>query len=58
MTEQVKAVIEAAYERIAEITPLSVDSVTREAVLHTIDMLDQGKIRVAEKVNGEWVVNQ
>ena len=58
MTEQVKAVIEAAYERIAEITPLSVDTVTREAVLHTIDMLDQGKIRVAEKVNGEWVVNQ
>ncbi|MEM6781299.1 MAG: 2,3,4,5-tetrahydropyridine-2,6-dicarboxylate N-succinyltransferase [Pseudomonadota bacterium] len=30
----------------------------RNAVFDTLDMLDNGKIRVAEKIDGEWVVHQ
>jgi 2,3,4,5-tetrahydropyridine-2-carboxylate N-succinyltransferase len=30
----------------------------RDAVFETIDLLDRGQIRVAEKVEGEWVVNE
>src|SRR6202012_3171214 len=30
----------------------------REAVAHAIEQLDKGLLRVAEKKNGEWVVNQ
>jgi 2,3,4,5-tetrahydropyridine-2-carboxylate N-succinyltransferase len=30
----------------------------KEAVRETIDLLDNGKIRVAEKINGEWIVNE
>jgi 2,3,4,5-tetrahydropyridine-2-carboxylate N-succinyltransferase len=30
---------------------------TRSAVLETVDLLDRGRIRVAEKVGGEWRVN-
>ncbi|HEY5789742.1 MAG TPA: 2,3,4,5-tetrahydropyridine-2,6-dicarboxylate N-succinyltransferase [Gammaproteobacteria bacterium] len=50
--------IEAAFERRAEITPHNVDAQTREAVLETIDLLDRGAVRVAEKSGHDWVVNQ
>jgi 2,3,4,5-tetrahydropyridine-2-carboxylate N-succinyltransferase len=30
----------------------------RDAVTTTLDLLDAGEIRVAEKVNGAWIVNQ
>ena len=29
-----------------------------DAVRETVDLLDRGKIRVAEKIDGEWVVNE
>ena len=58
MIEQLKLIIEQAYERRMEITPKNVDPVTRVAIEQTIEKLDSGEIRVAEKVNDEWVVNQ
>lgn len=58
MIEQLKLIIEQAYERRTEITPKNVDPVTRVAIEQTIEKLDSGAIRVAEKVNDEWVVNQ
>ncbi|MGL4933826.1 MAG: 2,3,4,5-tetrahydropyridine-2,6-dicarboxylate N-succinyltransferase [Aeromonas sp.] len=57
MTE-LQQIIEAAFERRDTITPGSVDSATKSAILQAIDLLDSGKARVAEKINGEWVVNQ
>lgn len=42
-------IIDDAFERRDSITPNSVDPIVREAVLQTIDMLDAGQIRVAEK---------
>ncbi|OBX09875.1 2,3,4,5-tetrahydropyridine-2,6-carboxylate N-succinyltransferase [Gallibacterium salpingitidis] len=51
-------IIEEAFERRAEITPTTVDAATKAAVEQVILDLDSGKRRVAEKVNGEWVVNQ
>ncbi|MFC0322886.1 2,3,4,5-tetrahydropyridine-2,6-dicarboxylate N-succinyltransferase [Gallibacterium melopsittaci] len=51
-------IIEDAFERRAEITPTTVDAETKAAVEQVIQDLDSGKRRVAEKVNGEWVVNQ
>lgn len=56
--QQLQNVIEAAFERRAEITPASVDSVTREAVNQVISQLDSGALRVAEKINGQWVTHQ
>ena len=52
-----QAVIEKAFERRAEITPRNVETLVRDAVLDTIDRLDRGELRVAEKTNGSWVVN-
>jgi len=51
-------IIEEAFERRAEITPKNVETHIKDAVMEAINMLDKGEARVAEKVNGDWVVNQ
>ena len=51
-------VIEAAFEKRAEITPKTVDAQTRAAIEEVIEGLDSGKYRVAEKIDGEWVTHQ
>lgn len=53
-----QTIIESAFERRAEITPKTVDNETKIAVETVLADLDCGKLRVAEKINGEWVVNQ
>ncbi|GAA4497085.1 2,3,4,5-tetrahydropyridine-2,6-dicarboxylate N-succinyltransferase [Pseudaeromonas paramecii] len=57
MTE-LQRIIEDAFERRDAITPTTVDAVTRAAILQTIELLDAGTARVAEKIAGEWVVHQ
>ena len=54
----IKNTIEEAFENRAEITPRSVSTAVRDATLAAIDQLDRGELRVAEKINGEWVVNE
>ncbi len=56
--QQLQNVIESAFERRADITPANVDTVTREAVNQVISLLDSGALRVAEKVDGQWVTHQ
>ena len=56
--EKAAQFIEQAFEDRAEITPVSVDTHVKEAVTEAIHMLDTGRLRVAEKVDGEWIVNQ
>ncbi|MBE2894041.1 2,3,4,5-tetrahydropyridine-2,6-dicarboxylate N-succinyltransferase [Spirabiliibacterium falconis] len=51
-------IIETAFERRAEISPKTADAQLKEAVSQVIADLDSGKRRVAEKVNGQWIVNQ
>ncbi len=49
--------IDDAFERRAEIDT-STKGAVREAVEAALDLLDKGKARVAEKKDGDWVVNQ
>jgi len=53
-----QTIIEAAFEHRADINPRSVDTHVKEAVLEALNLLDSGERRVAEKVDGDWVVNQ
>lgn len=50
--------IESAFEQRATLTPDNVDHSIKSAVLETIQLLDNGELRVAEKINGNWQVNQ
>ncbi len=56
MTAHLEAAIEAAWEDRANVTPAS-DTV-RAAVEAVFELLESGKARVAEKVDGAWQVNQ
>jgi len=51
-------IIEDAFEHRADINPRSVDTHVKEAVLEAVNDLDNGRMRVAEKMNGAWVVNE
>jgi len=53
----IQTIINNAYEHIADITPRTVDTLLKDAVMETIEQLDKGEIRVAEKKDGTWVVN-
>jgi 2,3,4,5-tetrahydropyridine-2-carboxylate N-succinyltransferase len=54
----IASVIEAAFERRAQITPASADEETRRAVDEAIGLLDRGSVRVAEKIEGRWQVHE
>ena len=55
---QLETAIEAAWEARDTITPATTGE-TREAIEDTLNALDSGALRVAEKTEGgDWVVNQ
>ncbi|OGB23455.1 MAG: 2,3,4,5-tetrahydropyridine-2,6-dicarboxylate N-succinyltransferase [Burkholderiales bacterium RIFCSPLOWO2_02_FULL_57_36] len=58
MTQQLQQVIDQAWENRAEFSPKSAPAEVRDAVSHVIDQLNQGTLRVAEKNDGGWTVNQ
>ncbi|CAG1022821.1 2,3,4,5-tetrahydropyridine-2,6-dicarboxylate N-succinyltransferase [Patescibacteria group bacterium] len=51
-------IIETAFEQRAEITPSSVSAEVKDAVTEVLNLLDSGKLRVAEKIDGDWVTHQ
>jgi 2,3,4,5-tetrahydropyridine-2-carboxylate N-succinyltransferase len=56
-TATLQSVIEAAWDKRDGVGPATGGEV-RAAVETALDALDKGTARVAEKINGEWVVNQ
>lgn len=56
--QQLQKIIETVFEQRVAITPVNVDDATRDAVNQVIAALDSGALRVAEKINGEWVTHQ
>ena len=56
--QTLRAIIDTAFEQRAQITPKSVTADVNAAIDESIALLDSGKARVAEKVDGKWVVNE
>ena len=56
-TEQLKKIIETNFEKIEEIDPQTKGGLP-DAINEVIDLLNIGKIRVAEKKDNKWIVNQ
>jgi len=52
------ATIDEAFERRADITTRTAAPALRHAIEESIELLDSGQARVAEKQAGKWVVNQ
>ena len=53
-----QSIIDSAFEHRADFNPKSAPTDVRAAVDEAIALLDSGKARVAEKVDGAWQVNQ
>jgi len=58
LMSELQTIIEQAFEDRMNITPASVSSEVKQAVLDAIAALNDGSARVAEKIAGEWVVHQ
>ena len=54
----VQKIIDAAWERRTEFSPNMVDEATYETVGAVLNQLQSGELRVAEKIDGEWVTHQ
>ena len=53
-----QTVINDAFERRADINPSNADEQVRDAVARAMSLLDSGESRVAEKRDGDWIVNE
>ncbi len=51
-------IIETAFENRQSLSPQRVDATVKNSILETIALLDQGQLRVAEKINNQWQVHQ
>ena len=53
----IENIINDAWKNRDQVSPNSDESL-KNTVNQIIDDLDSGKVRVAEKINGEWVTHQ
>ena len=56
--EALARLIDQAFENRAALSPGNAPTDIRDAVEETLGLLDQGRLRVAEKRDGHWVVNE
>lgn len=50
--------IHSAFNQIQDLTPQTVSSSVYEAVMSTVEGLNQGKYRVAERIDNQWIVHE
>ena len=55
--DKLEEIIDKNFEIKEKVSPKS-DKKLIKAINETIDLVDSGQIRVANKINGTWIVNQ
>jgi 2,3,4,5-tetrahydropyridine-2-carboxylate N-succinyltransferase len=55
---ELQAAIDHAFEGRASITPRTVESKLKDTVDQVIGLLDEGRLRVAEKIDGRWITHE
>ena len=56
--QHARQTIEQAWEERAGLNAASAPDALRDAIEQAISGLDAGRLRVAEKSNGEWITHQ
>jgi 2,3,4,5-tetrahydropyridine-2-carboxylate N-succinyltransferase len=56
--QDLQKIIDQAWENRANLNPGSAPAQVSEAVRHVLNDLDQGRLRVAEKIDGQWITHQ
>ena len=57
-TQTLESLIDAAFERRADITPANVPVDLAQALAEIVGGLNAGRLRVAEKIDNTWVTHQ
>lgn len=55
---ELKKIVEQAFENRTTLNPRNVSHELKQVIETTLDLLDQGQLRVAEKQQGQWIVNE
>ncbi|WKB53238.1 2,3,4,5-tetrahydropyridine-2,6-dicarboxylate N-succinyltransferase [Eleftheria terrae] len=58
MTQHIEALINQAWDDRANLSPKAAPTEVRATVKQVVDELNAGRLRVAQKIDGSWVVNQ
>lgn len=56
--QEIKTLIESAFENRTTLTPKTASTEIKNAVNYVVELLDSGKARIAEKIAGEWQIHQ
>jgi 2,3,4,5-tetrahydropyridine-2-carboxylate N-succinyltransferase len=56
--EKLRTMIEEAWERRSSLSPADLSSSAGRAVSEALGLLDDGTLRVAEKISGAWITHQ
>lgn len=56
--QELQTIIEAAFAERAKFTPKNTPSDIKLAIDNVVELLDKGKVRIAEKINGDWQVHE
>lgn len=56
--QALQVIIENAFEERQALSPKNVSTEIKNAVSDVIDLLDAGRARIAEKVQGDWIIHQ
>src|SRR5262245_55004550 len=56
--ERLQRIIDAAWEERTTLTPAAAHTEAGAAVEEAVALLDSGRLRVAEKIEGRWVTHQ
>ncbi|MGE3842062.1 MAG: 2,3,4,5-tetrahydropyridine-2,6-dicarboxylate N-succinyltransferase [Vicinamibacterales bacterium] len=57
-TRSLESVITAMFERRADLAPGRIPAELADALTHVVEELNAGRLRVAQKVDGQWVTHQ
>lgn len=56
--QKLQSIIEDAFKERTKFSPQHVPPDVKNAVDEVIELLDKGKVRIAEKMNGQWHIHQ
>src|SRR5947209_4463431 len=55
---ELQQLIETSFETRTQLTAQNAPASLKDAIKQVIELLDQGKLRVAEKINNQWHTHQ
>src|SRR5262245_45398241 len=56
--QELQTIIETGFNNRAQLSPQNVSHEIKHAISTVVELLDSGKARIAEKINGQWHVNE